>query len=112
MIAGTDWVIVRASLHEDLAKKLLKQTKTELGREETGTLGMLLASTQKQMESSAQAHQELARKIRVELELPLDNFILEQKDKRKLVCNGGGGSVRVILHNNDSSWIYIVSDQC
>ncbi|KAI7882609.1 hypothetical protein K492DRAFT_224267 [Lichtheimia hyalospora FSU 10163] len=74
----------KASLHEDLAKKLLKQTKAELGREETGTLGMLLASTQKQMESSAQAHQELARKIRVELELPLDNFILEQKDKRKL----------------------------
>lgn len=104
MIAGIDWVIARASLHEDLAKKLLKQTKTELGREETGTLGMLLASTQKQMESSAQAHQELARKIRVELELPLDNFILEQKDKRKLVCNGVVG-VKVILHDNDS-WIY------
>lgn len=65
---------------------------------------MLLASTQKQMESSAQAHQELARKIRVELELPLDNFILEQKDKRKLVCKEG---VKVILHYTNP-WIHSI----
>ncbi|KAI9315355.1 hypothetical protein BX666DRAFT_1961896 [Dichotomocladium elegans] len=74
----------KASLHEELGKKLTKQTKIELGREELGTLGSLLVSVQKQTEASAQAHHELARKIRVELELPLDNFILEQKDKRKL----------------------------
>lgn len=93
-------------MHEELAKKLLKQTKTELGREETGTLGMLLASTQKQMEASAQAHQELARKIRVELELPLDNFILEQKDKRKLVCSC---DIKVMMYHSNS---LIVPDQC
>ncbi|KAG2220323.1 hypothetical protein INT45_004008 [Circinella minor] len=75
----------KASLHEDLGKKLTKQTKMELGREETGTIKMLLLSAQKEMEATAQANIELAQKIRSELELSMDNFILEQKDRRKLV---------------------------
>ena len=79
------FIIFRASLHEDLGKKLTKQTKMELGREETGTLKTLLLSAQKEMEATAQANIELAQKIRSELELSMDNFILEQKDRRKLV---------------------------
>ncbi|KAI9499677.1 hypothetical protein BDB00DRAFT_866537 [Zychaea mexicana] len=75
----------KASLHEDFGKKLAKQTKMELGREETGTLKILFASAQKEMEAAAQANIELAQKIRSELELSIENFILEQKDRRKLV---------------------------
>lgn len=37
------------------------------------------------MEWTAQAHLNLAQKIKARLEVDLDNFILEQKDKRKLV---------------------------
>lgn len=36
------------------------------------------------MEWTAQAHLNLAQKIKIRLEVDLDNFILEQKDKRKL----------------------------
>ncbi|KAI8148648.1 hypothetical protein BJV82DRAFT_664006 [Fennellomyces sp. T-0311] len=75
----------KASLHEDFGKKLAKQTKLELGREETGTIRSLLASAQKEMELAAQSNIELAQKIRSELEVSLDNFIMEQKDRRKLV---------------------------
>ncbi|KAG0175544.1 hypothetical protein DFQ28_008875 [Apophysomyces sp. BC1034] len=76
---------VRASLHEEFGKKLLRHVKTELGREETGTLHMLLVSAHKELEITALANLELAQKIRMNLELSLDNFILEQKDKRKLI---------------------------
>jgi hypothetical protein len=36
------------------------------------------------MEWTAQAHLDLAQKLKIRLEVDLDNFILEQKDKRKL----------------------------
>lgn len=49
------------------------------------TLGELLASAHKELEFTAKSHLDLANKIKVNLELPLDNFILEQKDQRKLV---------------------------
>ncbi|KAI8084539.1 uncharacterized protein BX664DRAFT_337212 [Halteromyces radiatus] len=75
----------RSSLHEEFGKKLLKQLKNDLGRDETGTLGILLASAYRELEMTAQSNIELAQKIKVNLELRLDNFILEQKDKRKLV---------------------------
>ncbi|ORX54495.1 hypothetical protein DM01DRAFT_1335631 [Hesseltinella vesiculosa] len=75
----------RAAVHEEMGKKLLKQLKTELGRDETGTLGILLATAQIELEKTAHANLELASKIRTNLEVQLDNFILEQKDKRKLV---------------------------
>ncbi|KAI8374153.1 uncharacterized protein BYT42DRAFT_575308 [Radiomyces spectabilis] len=76
---------VRASLHEEYGKKLLKHLKSGLGKEETGTLKVLLASAHKELEITAQANLELGQKIRTILELSLDNFILEQKDRRKLV---------------------------
>ncbi|ORZ16531.1 hypothetical protein BCR42DRAFT_415250 [Absidia repens] len=76
---------VRSSLHEEFGKKLLKHLKNDLGRDETGTLGILLASAYRELEMTAQANLELAQKIKVNLELRLDNFILDQKDKRKLV---------------------------
>jgi hypothetical protein len=45
----------------------------------------LLETVRKEVEINAQAHIDLSLKIRNSLELPLENFILEQKDKRKLV---------------------------
>ncbi|RCH79588.1 hypothetical protein CU098_006802, partial [Rhizopus stolonifer] len=75
---------VRASLHEEFGKKLMKHAKAGMGREETGTLHALLSSAHKEMEWTAQAHLNLAQKLKTRLEIDLDNFILEQKDKRKL----------------------------
>ncbi|ORE09924.1 hypothetical protein BCV72DRAFT_47294, partial [Rhizopus microsporus var. microsporus] len=76
---------IRASLHEEFGRKLMKHAKASIGREETGTLYALLSSAHKEMEWTAQAHLNLAQKIKARLEVDLDNFILEQKDKRKLV---------------------------
>ncbi|KAK4509509.1 uncharacterized protein ATC70_007861 [Mucor velutinosus] len=78
---------VRASLHEEFGRKLMKHAKSSIGKEETGyfsTLHSLLASAHQEMEWTAQAHLNLAQKIKIRLEVDLDNFILEQKDKRKL----------------------------
>ncbi|CAO3703569.1 unnamed protein product [Rhizopus stolonifer] len=75
---------IRASLHEEFGRKLMKFSKTGMGREETGTLYALLSSAHKEMEWTAQAHLNLAHKLKTRLEVDLDNFILEQKDKRKL----------------------------
>ncbi|KAI9263454.1 hypothetical protein BDA99DRAFT_510258 [Phascolomyces articulosus] len=75
----------KASLHEEFGKKLAKQTKIELGREEIGTINTLLLSAQKEMEATAQANIELAQKIRSELELSMENFISDQKNRRKVV---------------------------
>ncbi|KAI8343359.1 hypothetical protein BC941DRAFT_411139 [Chlamydoabsidia padenii] len=75
----------RSSLHEEFGKKLMKHLKNDLGRDETGTLGVLLTSAYRELEMTAQANIELAQKIKVNLELRLDNFILDQKDTRKLV---------------------------
>ncbi|KAI9030724.1 hypothetical protein CLU79DRAFT_883874 [Phycomyces nitens] len=76
---------IRASVHEEYGKKLLKHIKTELGREEIGTLRVLLLSAHKELEMAAQSSLEIAQKIRINVEVLLDNFILEQKDKRRLL---------------------------
>ncbi|KAI9341308.1 hypothetical protein BD770DRAFT_399093 [Pilaira anomala] len=75
---------VRATLHEEFGRKLMKHAKVGMGREETGTLQALLSSAHKETEWTAQAHLNLAQKLKTRLEVDLDNFILEQKDKRKL----------------------------
>ncbi|KAI7904994.1 uncharacterized protein BX663DRAFT_450382 [Cokeromyces recurvatus] len=75
---------IRASLHEEFGRKLMKHAKTGMGREESGTLRALLISAHQEMEWTAQAHLNLAQKLKTKLEVDLDNFILEQKDKRKL----------------------------
>ncbi|OAD77608.1 hypothetical protein PHYBLDRAFT_179927 [Phycomyces blakesleeanus NRRL 1555(-)] len=76
---------IRASLHEEYGKKLLKHVKTDLGRDEIGTLRVLLLSAHKELEMAAQTSIEIAQKIRINVEVLLDNFILEQKDKRRLL---------------------------
>ncbi|KAI7868001.1 hypothetical protein BDF14DRAFT_1798612 [Spinellus fusiger] len=76
---------IRASLHEDYSKKLMKHVKVGMGREETGTLRALISTAHQELETTATTHLDLAHKIRSHLELPLDNFILEQKDKRRLI---------------------------
>ncbi|KAG2188894.1 hypothetical protein INT44_004034 [Umbelopsis vinacea] len=76
---------LKATLHDDLGRKLLKHVRMGLGRDETGTLKNLLDTTRKEIELNAQANVDMATKIRNNLEVPLENFMLEQKDKRKLV---------------------------
>ncbi|KAI8993443.1 hypothetical protein BDB01DRAFT_776345 [Pilobolus umbonatus] len=75
----------RASLHEEFGRKLLKHSKIVIGREETSTLHNLLVAAHKEMEWTAQAHLNLAQKLKSRIEIDLDNFILDQKDKRKLI---------------------------
>ncbi|KAL0096303.1 hypothetical protein J3Q64DRAFT_1631827 [Phycomyces blakesleeanus] len=49
------------------------------------TLRVLLLSAHKELEMAAQTSIEIAQKIRINVEVLLDNFILEQKDKRRLL---------------------------
>ncbi|KAH8556316.1 hypothetical protein BGW37DRAFT_7751 [Umbelopsis sp. PMI_123] len=76
---------LKATLHDDLGRKLLKHVRMGIGKDETGTLRDLLEASRKEIELNAQANIDMATKIRNNLELPLENFMLEQKDKRKLV---------------------------
>ncbi|KAG2182406.1 hypothetical protein INT43_007336, partial [Umbelopsis isabellina] len=80
---------LKTTLHDELGRKLLKHARMGIGRDETGrsssTLRDLLETARKEVELNAVAHIDLSLKIRNSLELPLENFILEQKDKRKLV---------------------------
>ncbi|KAI8366601.1 hypothetical protein BD560DRAFT_400782 [Blakeslea trispora] len=75
---------IRASLHEEFGRKLMKHAKTGMGSEETGTLHVLLSAAHREMEWTAQAHLNLAQKLKNRLEIDLENFTLEQKDRRKL----------------------------
>lgn len=49
------------------------------------TLNELLVSAHKEMEQSAKIHLGVASKLKNRLEVELDNFILEQKERRKLM---------------------------
>ncbi|KAI8967486.1 hypothetical protein BDF20DRAFT_1004693 [Mycotypha africana] len=75
---------LRASLHEEFGRKLLKHAKSGIGSAELGTLHDLLSSANKETERMAETHIHLAQKIKSSLEVDLDAFILEHKDKRKL----------------------------
>ncbi|CAO3663635.1 unnamed protein product [Umbelopsis ramanniana] len=79
---------VKAALHEDFGKKLLKHSKMVIGKDETGTLRRLLDGIRDELEAVGQNNITLAQRIRNNLETPLQNFISDQRDQRKLVQVG------------------------
>ncbi|KAI9282972.1 hypothetical protein BC943DRAFT_362186 [Umbelopsis sp. AD052] len=78
----------KAALHEDFGKKLLKHSKMVIGKDETGTLRRLLDGIRDELEGVGQHNITLAQRIRNSLETPLQNFITDQRDQRKLIQVG------------------------
>ncbi|KAI7822167.1 hypothetical protein BC939DRAFT_192597 [Gamsiella multidivaricata] len=74
----------RASLEEEYGKKLLKLSKSPLGKDELGSLRESLDVVRYEIEATGKSHIELASKMRDQLESALAEFNNSQKDKRKL----------------------------
>ncbi|KAF9574749.1 Proline-serine-threonine phosphatase-interacting protein 2 [Mortierella alpina] len=74
----------RAALEEDYGKKLLKLSKSPLGKDELGSLRDSLDVIRYEIEATGKSHIELASKMRDQLESALAEFSNNQKDKRKL----------------------------
>ncbi|KAF9982481.1 hypothetical protein BGZ75_006132 [Mortierella antarctica] len=76
--------ITRAALEEDYGKRLLKLSKSPLGKDELGSLRDSLDVIRYEIEATGKSHIELASKMRDQLESALAEFNNNQKDKRKL----------------------------
>ncbi|KAI8320563.1 hypothetical protein GQ54DRAFT_290987 [Martensiomyces pterosporus] len=76
-------ITARASLEEELGKKMLKISRASLGSEELGTIKDALRSVRAEMESTAKTHLELGKQLRTELEKPLTGFMDAQRQKRR-----------------------------
>ncbi|KAG0324680.1 Proline-serine-threonine phosphatase-interacting protein 2 [Dissophora globulifera] len=74
----------RAALEEEYGKKLLKLSKSPLGKDELGSLRDSLDVVRYEIEATGKSHVELAGKMRDQLELALAEFNNGQKDMRKL----------------------------
>ncbi|KAJ2609593.1 formin-binding protein [Coemansia sp. RSA 1365] len=76
-------VSTRASLEEELGKRLNKLSRAGLGSEEVGGIKEALRTMRSEMETNAKAHLDLAKQLRVEIEKPLSTFITDQRNKRR-----------------------------
>ncbi|KAF9960382.1 hypothetical protein BGZ65_012419, partial [Modicella reniformis] len=74
----------RAALEEEYGKKLLKLSKSQLGKDELGSLRDSLDVVRHEVEATGKSHVDLASKMRDQLESALAEFNNSQKDKRKL----------------------------
>ncbi|KAG0265909.1 Proline-serine-threonine phosphatase-interacting protein 2 [Mortierella polycephala] len=74
----------RAALEEEYGKKLVKLSKSPLGKDELGTLRESLDIVRYEVEATGKSHIELASKMRDQLENALEEFNNTQKDTRKL----------------------------
>lgn len=80
--------IVRASIEDEYARKLLSLSKKPLGTHEIGELKASLDVTRIETEQMAKQHQSIAAQMRTELEEPLAAFTGAIKERRKIVQNG------------------------
>ncbi|KAI7278654.1 hypothetical protein KC345_g5843 [Hortaea werneckii] len=78
----------RASIEEDYAKKLLSLARKPLGSSEAGTLRMSMDVVRGEVESMGKEHQNVATKMKSELDEPLAAFSGGLKERRKIVQNG------------------------
>ncbi|KAG0376840.1 Proline-serine-threonine phosphatase-interacting protein 2 [Mortierella sp. AD032] len=74
----------KAALEEEYGKKLVKLSKSPLGKDEVGSLRDSLDVVRFEIEATGKSHIELASKMRDQLESALEEFNNSQKDKRKL----------------------------
>ncbi|KAI9313519.1 hypothetical protein BX666DRAFT_1831648, partial [Dichotomocladium elegans] len=76
----------RSQIEEEYGERLLKLSKTAVGQTEQGTtLAESLAQIPNSLETSGHAHLDLAQQLRDHLEAPLDGFLREQRDLRRMV---------------------------
>ncbi|KAI9296391.1 hypothetical protein K502DRAFT_340992 [Neoconidiobolus thromboides FSU 785] len=73
----------RAQLEEEYGKKLLKISKCDIGKDESGHLQKSLSRLRSELEASGNAHIELSTKIKSDIESKLSIFINQQREKRK-----------------------------
>jgi len=78
----------RAEIEQDYAKKLMNLARKPLGSSEAGTLRMSLDVVRGEVESMAKEHQNVAAKMKSELEEPLASFHGGMKERRKIVQTG------------------------
>ncbi|KAJ2909200.1 formin-binding protein, partial [Coemansia aciculifera] len=76
-------ITTRATMEEDLGKRLGKVAKSALGSEEVGSIKEALRTVRAEMENSAKTHSDLARQLRSEIERPLTAFMADQRNKRR-----------------------------
>lgn len=78
----------RSQIEEDYAKKLLSLARKPLGSSEAGTLRMSMDVVRGEIECMGKEHQNVAAKMRSELDEPLAAFAGGLKERRKIVHNG------------------------
>ncbi|KAI9315111.1 hypothetical protein BX666DRAFT_2113377 [Dichotomocladium elegans] len=74
---------IRSQIEEDYGDRLLKLSQLIVGQTEEGTLSESLSHIPSALETTARAHMDLAQQLKYHLEEPLDDFIQEQRDRRK-----------------------------
>ncbi|KAL1914915.1 uncharacterized protein VTP21DRAFT_7831 [Calcarisporiella thermophila] len=74
----------RIKIEEDYGRQLLKLAKSPLGRDEIGTLRCSLDTVRDELEAVGRSHLDLASQMRLQLERPLCEFMMIQRDKRKI----------------------------
>ncbi|EMC92729.1 hypothetical protein BAUCODRAFT_260500 [Baudoinia panamericana UAMH 10762] len=78
----------RAQIEEEYARKLLNLARKPLGSSEAGTLRMSLDVVRGELETMGKEHQNIAGKMKSELEEPLAAFHGGMKERRKIVQAG------------------------
>ena len=78
----------RAQIEDEYARKLLNLARKPLGSSESGTLRMSLDVLRGELESMGKEHQNVAGKLKSELEEPLAAFASGIKERRKIVQTG------------------------
>ncbi|KAK5131108.1 hypothetical protein LTR08_001326 [Meristemomyces frigidus] len=78
----------RAQIEEEYSRKLLNLARKPLGSSEAGTLRMSLDVLRGELESMGKEHQNIAGKMKSELDEPLVAFAGGLKERRKIVQNG------------------------
>ncbi|KAI9494619.1 hypothetical protein BDB00DRAFT_761467, partial [Zychaea mexicana] len=74
----------RSQIEEDYGERLLKLSQLIVGQAEEGTLSESLSHIPSALETTGRAHLDLAQQLKYHLEAPLDGFLKEQRDMRRL----------------------------
>ena len=81
------FILARASIEEEYARKLLNLCRKSLGSHESGTLKTSLDTVRGEVEAMAKQHQGISAQMKSELEEPLAAFAGGMKERRKIVQN-------------------------
>ncbi|KAI8647858.1 hypothetical protein BD408DRAFT_2658 [Parasitella parasitica] len=77
---------LRASIEQDYGERLLKLSQeSKIGKFEDNSFAETLSRIPSALETTARAHIDLAQQLKDHLEAPLDKFIKDQRDDRKMV---------------------------